>query len=582
MLVHYYPDCLAFGAALTSPVCIDARRNIWAFRLALAMLPPLVLFIALILPAVCCARVLSRRRVRTLATHLALTIAEEGEHAKRTRLRCQAARLDAGVPESDRTHQCAANGSASLAAQRSVFGGGWRRQPRAQISSLDALAADWKSAERARRRAEKLRRRRAAAAAVRVDRAAATASAWLTAGDAAPEGSAGNGVGVGVVGGIGGLLRMLTPTANRAFLELIAASKASAEGAEEEGDDDEALRRRDATRLLRGVQARSRLEAAADDLESISRSQRAASDLHELATDTHDGDAAVLPTEGGARAAELVALSEATFWNELAHAVPALIDLIVISGATEDDESLLRIGRALRSLCRRCVYAAERPGARALVADHGHPRLLGLGYAPLVREVHRPLLLRFLVGQGTEVDELRTREPMRVVRLEPPSFMGPPATPPLGAMAKPPSRLPEPRQLVGSGRRRQGCRRWDGQLRAPPLNGTPQGGAWGSGPKAPPTALQRPSERSQLASRACDMIAPQKLATMSQLMRRVAAATDGLHVARSRSTKRRGAARRRRRWHQRRWKDAPLPWLRRQVCLHERGSGECADESRSA
>ena len=160
---------------------------------------------------------------------------------------------------------------------------------------------------------------------------------------------------------------------------------------------------------------RSRLEAAADDLESISRSQRAASDLHELATDTHDGDAAVLPTEGGARAAELVALSEATFWNELAHAVPALIDLIVISGATEDDESLLRIGRALRSLCRRCVYAAERPERASLVADHGHPRLLGLRYAPLVREVHRPLLLRFLVGQGTEVDELRAREPMRVV-----------------------------------------------------------------------------------------------------------------------------------------------------------------------
>ena len=99
----------------------------------------------------------------------------------------------------------------------------------------------------------------------------------------------------------------------------------------------------------------------------------------------------------------------------------------------------------------------------------------------------------------------------------------------------------EPRQLVGSldaGDRDAG----DGMVGyVRPLSmAPPKGAPGGSGPKAPPTALQRPSERSQLASRACDMIAPQKLATMSQLMRRVAAATDGLHVARSRSTK--GAA----------------------------------------
>ena len=178
-----------------------------------------------------------------------------------------------------------------------------------------------------------------------------------------------------------------------------------------------------------------------------------------------------------------------------------------------------------------------------MVVDHGHPRLVGLRYAPLVRETHRPLLLRFLVEQSVEVDTLRLREPMKVVHMKPPGFMGPPSKAPLGAMAKPPSTLPEPLQLVATIDAGNGMVGFARPLSMAPPKGAPSGMLPGGMPpggmppggmpscEGAPSKPQRPSESSALVSR--EMVAPQQLATMSQLLRRIATATDQLHFGRT-------------------------------------------------
>ena len=158
--------------------------------------------------------------------------------------------------------------------------------------------------------------------------------------------------------------------------------------------------------------------------------------------------------------------------------------------------------------------------------DHGHPRLVGLRYAPLVRELHRPLVLRFLVEQSVEVDALRSRQPMRVVHIKPPPFMGPPSKPPVGAMTKPPSTLPEPFALIATLDAGQGMVGYSRPTSMAPPNGRP------TGPRcSAPRHIPAPSESSKLASR--EMVAPQKLATLKQLLRRIAAATDELHFGRT-------------------------------------------------
>jgi hypothetical protein len=154
---------------------------------------------------------------------------------------------------------------------------------------------------------------------------------------------------------------------------------------------------------------------------------------------------------------------------------------------------------------------------------------LGLRYAPLIKEVHRPLLLRFLVEQGVETEELRTREPMRIVKMRPPPFMGPPDRGPLGSMTKPPTSLPEPQQLITTLDAGNGLVGFARPTLMGPPKGMPSGSTAEVAPPQAPRAPPPPSETSKLVSR--EMVAPQKLATMSQLLRRVAVATDELHAA---------------------------------------------------
>ena len=80
-LAALYPDCLGASAA-RAPVCPDARRHIWAFRLALVVTPALTLFIAAMLPATLIVRAMSRRRVSALAKLLQKTISVEQEAAR--------------------------------------------------------------------------------------------------------------------------------------------------------------------------------------------------------------------------------------------------------------------------------------------------------------------------------------------------------------------------------------------------------------------------------------------------------------------------------------------------------------------
>ena len=227
----------------------------------------------------------------------------------------------------------------------------------------------------------------------------------------------------------------------------------------------------------------------------------------------------------------LTSLAEATFWQELAYAAPALLDVIA---STRDQRVWRRVGRALRAACKRCVASAEAPRRSALLAVHGHARLVGLRYAPLVREVHRPLLLRFLVEQAVEVDEIRARAPLKVVHLPPPPFMGPPSRPPTGQMAPPPTELPEPSQIEAAVEGGGGGAAAMGYARAPIRMGPPKGkpsadvGGGGAadvlGVPLPPPVLPPPTETPQLVVR--EMLAPQKLSSMTQLLRRVATAMD--------------------------------------------------------
>ena len=67
LLASRYPDCLAVSVA-DVPICPDARRHIWAFRLALVSLPPISIFFAALMPAILLIRWMSKHRVRSLGT----------------------------------------------------------------------------------------------------------------------------------------------------------------------------------------------------------------------------------------------------------------------------------------------------------------------------------------------------------------------------------------------------------------------------------------------------------------------------------------------------------------------------------
>ena len=125
-----YPDCLASGVA-GSPACADTRRNIWAFRLFLTVLPPLSVFFALLLPAVCCVRAMSRRRVRSLAALLTQAIeTEEAEAAAGKRGGWFHPDRDV-APDSERATAAARSSAAASAVKGGKGGGRWPRKGRA-------------------------------------------------------------------------------------------------------------------------------------------------------------------------------------------------------------------------------------------------------------------------------------------------------------------------------------------------------------------------------------------------------------------------------------------------------------------
>ena len=329
------------------------------------------------------------------------------------------------------------------------------------------------------------------------------------------------------------LAALLTPAAWKAWVKEARARAAAAAEDAKYGDS-----MHEGQKLVRAV-----LPAAAAELGDVRAAQEAARALRSLSTDEHDGDAA-WEDDDARRALELRALAESTFWHELAAAVPSLIDLVV----SADDAMRTRLGRALRAACSHYVAAAQRPERSPLVAIHHHPRLIGLRYAPLLREEHRPLLLRFLALLAAATEELRTREALLVVPMRPPPFMGPPVQPPTGALVPPPPTLARPKQLhppepsaapsaeaadgapaaalaAGAAARAAARAADDAEARSfvrPHLMSPPRGAP--NGPKVKP-----PPRLCDIAAltpiRPARMLAPQQLATLRQLLRRIAAAT---------------------------------------------------------
>lgn len=498
-LAALYPDCVAAGA-VGAPMCLGAKRNIWAFRLCLTVTPVLSLFVALMLPAIFLVRKANRRRVRSLAALLTRTIAAEEARAAAQK-RSHFADREA-VPQSDRHHRPALRADAVGAHAHD----GDHREAHSLEGLAARLRADLQSAKAASKAAAKAHRaawghngRRGGSQAQAREAERPQASLWLArpgeglaaarpaASDAGADAQDGHGAAASA-----------SPTAVMAAILRPAAAKLW------EGACLDAA----------GERRRARLDLAAAHYHAVARAQRIARALRHLSSDVHDGAAAWADDEE-TRATELLVLAESTFWHELGHAIPALIDLI----AKADRPMRLRIGRALRATCKHYVAAAQRPDRSPLVADHGHPRLLGLRYAPLVREVHRPLLLRFLVEQGAELDELRQRKEMRIVRLAPPSFMGPPTGPPTGDAIPAPLSLPAPSQLIAAIDAGNGTVGFARPHSMRPPRGVPLGERTHTAPRRPP----QPREATSLVTR--EMLAPQKLASMSQLLRRVATAT---------------------------------------------------------
>ena len=137
----------------------------------------------------------------------------------------------------------------------------------------------------------------------------------------------------------------LTPAAAKTWAqrvqERVTLGGASMTAPEDEADEDEGG-------LLRAV-----LPAALAELDRTRAAQVAARALRSIQMDGLDdlGDGRRRRQSSVAdarqRTSELRALAESTFWHELAHAAPSLIDLVVLA----DDTMRLRLGRALRAAC---------------------------------------------------------------------------------------------------------------------------------------------------------------------------------------------------------------------------------------
>ena len=517
MLVSSYPDCLAGVAALpyaVPPICLDASRNIWAFRVFLTMLPAMSLFVALIVPAVYCIRRANQRQVRSLAGLIAKSI-EVGNAQAHVSRRWHASSREV-VPTSDRGGK--PNGRTGAAA-RGV------KENDERVQSMESLAsrlrADLRSAEASRARQKKVAAKARAKASKTGTAAVPETSCWL----AKPgEGRVDTSAAAGGTA-IGG---------NNKRRAKRAAAKGGADRSGATLDELMAILTPESTKtwsmhrltqqLAHGEEAQRSLSALSASLGAARLSQDAARALRDM-IDDEDAAEVALAKQETVRLAELRALAESTFWHELAQAAPSLIDLLV----TADDAMRAKLGRVLRAMCIVYMEAADDPERSPLVADHTHPRLLGLRFAPLVREVHRPLLLRFLTQTAAETDELRTREAVVIVRLRPPPFMGPPSKPPMGAMVGAPLRLTPltqgaSSQAEGGGSDGAGSDSSSpGRSLARPISMRPPSGAprgeWMSAPRTPvPPNTMAPI-------RPATMLAPQQLAMLRQLLRRVAAAT---------------------------------------------------------
>ena len=577
LLSEGYPDCLGGavpGYSAVAPFCQDPRAQIWVLRLLLTLMPVVAFFLLTLLPAMACLRLAHRRQVRQLHALLTQSLEEAQSRQRLTRAKWRTSLRDL-IPSSDRGKHTR-GGRAGV-----VPAGGARALARGtshKVSSMYELEARLCADLRGHAKAEEARwaRQEKAARAARTAKArqgyeTPKVSSWLAkageglmsmrsdrGGKRAHGGAQGGRAGGGAAGGavrgaaraadafaaprtaaqlaaayadqrratMTAMLRpFLTPAAAKTWAqrvqERVTLGGASMTAPEDEADEDEGG-------LLRAV-----LPAALAELHRTRAAQVAARALRsiqmdyqmEVLDDLGDGRRRRQSSVADARrrTSELRALAESTFWHELAHAAPSLIDLVVLA----DDTMRLRLGRALRAACALYVAAAETPDRSVL--ESGHPRLVGLRYAPLVREEHRPLLLRFLVQLARATEELRTRDALMIVPMRPPPFMGPPTIGPIGELVPPRPTLAQP-ALSHAQLHSAGAGSHVG-IDAPPLRsfvrpssmGPPMGAPTGA--RAKPPAVLRSVGVLRLM-RPARMLAPQQLATLRQLLRRIAAATD--------------------------------------------------------
>ena len=403
----------------------------------------------LLVPTVLLIRFMSRRRVRSLATLLTKAIMAEEEVAT------EAAKANAPKAGRSMRHLPLIDGAVNTfkVPKKAVNNG--------KVTSLDALAvrlrADLRAARVAKRAARRHQQRHgrketAAEKKAREDTEAATQSQWLL--SKAGQGqssSSSNGVGNDASKsdgtGLDALDDWLLPSSCWPWLL----------NKSEEGDMEQRSRP-SRTQQQPIHRRRRRLAAMASDAAGVSRAQHAARALHSLSDNLYHESVGAMTARMEAangtaaerqqrRETRKRAITEAMFWEELAHAMPALIDTIV---KMDDAATRRRVGRMLRNACWQVVDASEHPESSTINSVHHHPRLLNLRYAPIVREVHRPLLLSFFVQNAVEVEKQKQREPIQIVRLRPPAFMGPPSRAPVGGMAAPPGRLSEPKEHFGS------------------------------------------------------------------------------------------------------------------------------------
>ena len=143
-----------------------------------------------------------------------------------------------------------------------------------------------------------------------------------------------------------------------------------------------------------------------------------------------------------------------------------------------------------------------------------------------MRRAHVPLACTMLAScvrvqarSSLALLHVTSAEPIKVVHLKPPCFMGPPSKAPSGAMVAPPSSLPEPASLATLAVANDG----HVGFARPHSMAPPKFGPFGDS-AAPPPIPPKPREVPEMDAR--EMLAPQKLALISQLMRRIATATS--------------------------------------------------------